>query len=102
MNIVNESHENMQWLNLYGNYDVWYEHIRNHYFQGKLWCVYKECNEEDCLMLINMYEDEKKKYLEYLYPMSYSIVSRQVTIDLLYHRLHVIKTEELHKKEREK
>ena len=34
--------------------------------------------------------------------MSYTIVSRQVHLDLLYHRLHVITTEKLAREEIEK
>ena len=102
MNIINEYHENMQWLNLYGSYDTWYKHIRDHHFPGELWCAYEEYNEEDCFMFIDMYEDEKKKYLEYLHPISYAIVSRQVAIDLLYVRISQISMEKRVKEETEK
>ena len=76
--------------------------IRHRHFAGNHWCAYDQYNEEECLMFIEMYENEKQSASEYLHPMSYTIVSRQVHLDLLYRCLHVIRTEKLAREEKEK
>ena len=99
MNIVNEYRNTMQWLELHNNYTAWYNHIRDNIFQGNHWCAYDNYNQENCLMFIDIYEKEQKDAAEFLHPMSYTIVSRQVRIDLLYHRLHTLQCDELERKE---
>ena len=95
MNIVHEYYTNMQWLELHSNYNAWYEHIRDRIFEGNHWCAYDNFTKENCLMFIDIYKKEQKDAAEILHPMSYTIISRQVRIDLLYHRLSVILREEL-------
>ena len=95
MNIVNEYYANMQWLELNGDYYACYEYIRNRIFQGDHWCAYDNFTKENYLLFIDIYEKEQKEAAEFLHPMSYTIVSRQVRIDLLYHRLSVILRQEL-------
>ena len=102
MNIVNQHHELMSWVqNHYGSYDAWYQHIHSAICNGQEYCTYEIWDRAACLRYIAIYNHDIESYFEFLHPWSYSIVSRQVKIDLLYHHLFVIKTEELMKKDLE-
>lgn len=78
MNIIHEYQANMEWLHLFDNYDAWYRYIRNNIFQGQHYCAYEDCNEEDCSMLIDMYQSKIDSFFEFLHAWSYAIVNRQV------------------------
>ena len=83
--------------NHYGNYNAWYEHIRNTICINsdiQLFDQYSDLSKQECLGRIESYKNVIREFSEYLHPWSYSIVSRQVKIDLLYHRISVICTEE--------
>ena len=86
----------------YNNCDGWYKDIRDNIFQGQHYCAYEGCNEEDCYMLIDMYQSEIDSFSKYLHAWSYAIVNRQVKIDLLNHCLFTIKSEKVMKEEFEK
>ena len=98
MNIVDQHDELMAWVqNHYGTYNAWYEHIR------KIICInsdiqlfdqYSDLGKQECLDRIESYKDTIQQFSEYLHPWSYSIVSRQVKIDLLNHRISAICTQE--------
>ena len=55
---------------------------------------YCDLSKQECLDRIESYKDVIRQFSEYLHSWSYSIVSRQVKIDLLYHRISVICTQE--------
>ena len=93
MNIIHEYQANMEWLHLWEDYNAWYRYIRNNIFQGQEYCAYQDYNEEDCHMLIYVYQSEIDNFFEYLNPWTYSIVNHQVKIDLLNQRLYTIRAE---------
>ena len=49
-----------------------------------------------------MYENENQSASEYLHPMSYTMFSRQVHLNLLYRCLHVLRTEKVAREGKEK
>ena len=80
-------------LRNYGSYDAWYEHIREIVGGPHIYDKYIELTKAQCFEKNERYQDEIVQYSEYLNQWSYSIVSRQVKIDLLYHRICVISLE---------
>ena len=89
-------------LRHYDSLDAWYEHIRQIVGGPHIYDKYIELTKAQCYESIERYQAEIVQYSEYLNQWSYSIVSRQVKIDLLYHRISVISSEERVKKDIEK
>ena len=58
-------------------------------------------NREQCLEKIAGYQQDIVCFSEFLNPWLYSIVSRQIKIDLLYHRFSVLCTAERIQKDKE-
>ena len=93
--IVQQHNELNTWvLHHYDNYDAWYEHIRDIIGHGNIYDKYEDLNREQCLEKIVGYQQDIVRFSEFLNPWSYSIVSRQIKIDLLYHRFSVLCTAE--------
>ena len=81
-------------LRHYDSLDAWYEHIRQIIGGPHIYDKYIELTKAQCYERIERYQSEIVQYSEYLNQWSYSIVSRQVKIDLLYHHISVISSEE--------
>ena len=92
--IVQQHNELNAWvIRHYENYNAWYEHIRDIISHGHIYDKYAELDKEQRFKKIAGYQEDILRFSEFLNQWSYSIVSRQVKIDLLYHRISVICTE---------
>ena len=98
MQIADEHAAHMEWVqNYYGNYHAWYEHVRDVIVTNSgipLFDLYSNYTKQQCLDRISHLQSSIQDYLTFLHPWAYSIVSNQVRIDLLYHRICVICSEE--------
>ena len=106
LHIQNQHDELIAWVqNYYNDYDAWYQHVRETISIDSgipLFDFYSNYSKQECLDRIASLQNSIQEFSTYLHQWSYSIVSRQVRIDLLYHRICVISSDERMQEDREK